>query len=209
MSIKTHETSISDLTESILSNHRVLWNPMGVPIEDTRLNISVLTGDFSASILQLNQESSLLWEQYMQTKSFVSQLSLQMLKNQVDETFQEVQMLQISEDELEEELSEIETKKNDFRHSTVYVDVQSQNEKIGNLSTKLHEQKQLHEQLKSDHFVLTGGNDDTDYQDNSRIIMRLSHKLDQVRRKYVDYCESLIQHDNEKQLEDLLFFWFR
>jgi len=142
----------------------------------------------------------------MQTKSFVSQLSLQMLKNQVDETFQEVQMLQISEDELEEELSEIETKKNDFRHSTVYVDVQSQNEKIGNLSTKLHEQKQLHEQLKSDHFVLTGGNDDTDYQDNSRIIMRLSHKLDQVRRKYVDYCESLIQHDNEKQLEDLLFF---
>ena len=54
--------------------------------------------------------------------------------------------------------------------------------------------------MKSDHFVLTGGNDDN-YPD-SKIILRLSHKLEQLRRNYSERCEALI-HLRDIQLQEI------
>ena len=199
------QCELKPLREKVVRLQRSIMSTHGAFIERDESDINASeTIKYTSAMIELDNERASLKDQLANVREYLSNAEMNNLRKEIEEGTDVCSLFVASCGELEAQTREIRSQISTYRHSTMYFDVQAQRKRIMALVESYNEAKQKHTSLTTEMEELqpVDGEIEEQAQKDAEMMIKLTRKLDRIRRLHYDRSEYYIAL-REQQMKEI------
>ena len=199
------QCELKPLREKVVRLQRSIMSTHGAFIERDENDINASEAiKYTSAMIELDNERVSLKEQLANVREYLSNAEMNNLRKEIEEGSEICALFVASCQDLEAQTKDIKSQISTYRHSTMYFDVQDQRKKIMKLVESYNEEKQKHVAMTTemDQLQPLDGETEERVQKEADMVIKLTRKLDRLRRVHYDRSEYYIAL-REQQMKEI------